>query len=184
MNQLFATIESFLPENEQETFDRIQMMKIMKSRPKALTREDTLTHFTASAWVMNSVRDKVLMVYHNIYQAWSWVGGHADGESDLFSVAYRELAEETGMTVATPVWTAPVSLELIGVQAHEKKGCYVAPHIHLNLTYFFEAPEDVPLRIKADENSGVMWRSVDEVLEDRTEPHMHLIYKKLLGRLL
>ena len=184
MNQLFAVIETFSPWNEQEKVDRVQMMELIKKRPQILTREDSLTHFTASAWVMNPERDKALMVYHNIYQAWSWVGGHADGEGDLFSVACRELAEETGVTDALPIQRTPVSLEFIGVQAHEKRGRYVAPHVHLNLTYFFEAAEDVPLRMKADENSGVMWRSVEDILADHTEPHMLVIYKKLLEKLL
>ncbi len=184
MDQLYAVIEAFSPWNEQEKVDRVQMMELIKKRPRILTREDSLVHFTASAWVMNPKRDKALMVYHNIYQAWSWVGGHADGEGDLFSVACRELAEETGVTDALPIQKAPVSLEFIGVHAHEKRGRYVAPHVHLNLTYFFEAAEDVPLRIKADENSGVMWRSVKDILADHTEPHMLMIYKKLLEKLL
>ena len=184
MDQLYAVIEAFSPWNEQEKVDRVQMMELIKKRPRILTREDSLVHFTASAWVMNPKRDKALMVYHNIYQAWSWVGGHADGEGDLFSVACRELAEETGVTDALPIQKAPVSLEFIGVQAHEKRGRYVAPHVHLKLTYFFEAAEDVPLRIKADENSGVMWRSVKDILADHTEPHMLMIYKKLLEKLL
>ena len=29
---------------------------------------------TASAWVVNPGRTKVLMVYHNIYKSWSWLG--------------------------------------------------------------------------------------------------------------
>ena len=34
------------------------------------------------------------MVYHNIYNSWSWLGGHADGETDLLAVALREVKEE------------------------------------------------------------------------------------------
>ena len=40
------------------------------------------------------------MVYHNIYDSWSWIGGHADGSEDLRSVAMRELQEETGVAHA------------------------------------------------------------------------------------
>lgn len=50
-----------------------------------------------SARVVNRERDKVLMLYHNIYHSWSWLGGHADGETDLLSVALREVKEEAGI---------------------------------------------------------------------------------------
>ena len=65
----------------------------------------------------------------------------------------------------------------------EKKGKYIAPHIHLNVTYLFEVEEDVPLRIKEDENSGVMWRNIEDIRADRTEPHMNKLYHKLLNKL-
>ena len=42
--------------------------------------------------------DESLMVYHNIYNSWSWLGGHADGETDLLSVAVREVKEEAGIS--------------------------------------------------------------------------------------
>ena len=38
----------------------------------------------------------MLVVYHNIYDAWIFPGGHADGEENLLSVAIREVEEETG----------------------------------------------------------------------------------------
>jgi 8-oxo-dGTP pyrophosphatase MutT (NUDIX family) len=38
------------------------------------------------------------MVYHNIYNSWSWLGGHADGDEDLTGVAIREVKEESGVT--------------------------------------------------------------------------------------
>ena len=40
------------------------------------------------------------MVYHNIYHSWSWLGGHADGETDLLSVAIREVKEEAGVSAS------------------------------------------------------------------------------------
>lgn len=176
-------IEIYSPRCEQERCDRETMLYYLNCGDELLTRENRLMHFTASSWVMNPERTKVLMVYHNIYRAWSWIGGHADGCADLFAVAKKELWEETGVERAEAVAEEPVTLEIIGVQAHEKNGAYVAPHLHLNVTYFFEVEEDVPLRIKADENSGVMWRSLEEVRCDNTEPHMRRLYCKLLDRI-
>ena len=66
---------------------------------KILTRDNKCYHFTSSAWVVSPDFKKVLMVYHNIYNSWSWMGGHADGESDLLKVAIKEVKEESGNVV-------------------------------------------------------------------------------------
>jgi len=183
MKQLKHIIAAFEPCCEQERADKETILGYIDDGEELLTRENKLMHFTSSCWVMNPERTKALMVHHNIYNAWSWMGGHADGCADLLAVAKKELAEESGVTDARLISEIPITLEMIGVQSHEKKGKYIAPHIHLNVTYLFEVEEDVPLRIKEDENSGVMWRSVEDIRADRTEPHMNKLYNKLLDRL-
>ena len=39
----------------------------------------------------------MLVVQHNIYDAWIYPGGHADGIRDLLKVAVREVLEETNI---------------------------------------------------------------------------------------
>ena len=53
------------------------------------------------------------MVYHNIYQSWSWLGGHADGETDLLSVAIREVKEEALQRSTEPWFVEHVYKKLI-----------------------------------------------------------------------
>ncbi|HMM06174.1 MAG TPA: NUDIX hydrolase [Clostridiales bacterium] len=175
-------IESFEPSCMQEHRDKEAMLFYLTAFDDLLTRKNPLLHVTVSAWTMNSRRDQVLMVFHNIYQAWSWVGGHADGDQNLISVAERELTEETGLKEFRLMMPTPLSLEIIGVQGHEKRGTYVSSHLHLNVTYFFEAPQHQPLKVKPDENIGVAWRDVATVQKDPTEKHMQKIYQKLLRR--
>ncbi len=43
------------------------------------------------------------MAYHNLYDSWAWLGGHADGDRDLLAVAMREVREESGLTEVRPV---------------------------------------------------------------------------------
>ena len=123
------------------------------------------------------------MVYHNIYNSWSWTGGHADGKPDLLATAIREAQEETGVTALHPVSNEPLSLEILTVQAHRKRGKYVAPHLHLNLTYLVEADDRQQLRIKPDENSAVRWFSPEDAIAASTEPDMQIIYRKLNSRI-
>lgn len=175
-------IRAFAPRCEQEETDRRLMLRYADIFDDLLFRSNELAHFTASAWVVNPARDKALMLFHNIYNSWSWSGGHADGEDDLLSVALREVAEETGL-VAEPVTRKLFSLEILPVSAHIKRGRYVAPHLHLNLTFLVQADDSAPTRRKADENSAVKWFGLEEAVEASTEADMRVIYRKLNERL-
>ena len=140
-----------------------------------------MAHMTASAWVLNPDRTKVVMCYHNIYKSWSWTGGHADDDADLLAVAMREVEEETGLKTH-PVVDGIFSLESLTVDGHMKKGKYVSGHLHLNVTYLLQA-ESEELRPKKDENSDVKWFTPAEALAASTEPWMvEWIYRKLAQR--
>lgn len=95
--KLREQLENYMPYNEQEKNDKKLLLEYIDSFDNILTRENELCHFTASNWIVNKERTKVLMAYHNIYKSWAWTGGHADGESDLLNVALREANEETGL---------------------------------------------------------------------------------------
>lgn len=76
---LIRQIENYPPSNEQEEKDKALILGWISNNENAFSRENTVAHITTSAWVVNKDRSKVLMVYHNIYNSWSWLGGHADG---------------------------------------------------------------------------------------------------------
>ena len=177
-------IAAYKPWNEQEARDQAVILDFLDRSPDAFLRSNLLAHMTASAWVVNPRRDKVLMVYHKLYDSWSWTGGHADGETDLLAVALREVREETGVEKIRPVSPEIYSLEVLTVDGHEKHGAYVPSHLHMNVTYLLEADESESLRICEEENSGVRWFGLEEALAASTEPwFVERIYKKLNGKL-
>ena len=162
LSKLEQQIQKFMPFNEQEEHDKAILLKWFESGSDILTRENEIAHLTASAWVVSPDKKSVLMAYHNIYHSWSWLGGHADGESDLLAVALREAREESGIRSARPVSEDIFSLEALTVDGHEKRGAYVSSHLHLNVTYLLEADEGEALTVKPDENSGVRWFTLEE----------------------
>lgn len=185
MERLRAALRTYCPGCRQEEADRRIMLDMLETQRDILTRDNTTAHFTASSWLVNKSRTKVLLVYHNIYHSWSWTGGHADGEADLLQVARREAMEETGLRHIRTVSEDIFSLEILTVDGHIKRGAYVPSHLHLNLTYLLEAEEAEELIVKPDENSGVRWFSLEEALRVCTEPWMvQWIYKKLNDRLM
>ena len=182
--ELINQIEDYKPFNEQEEVDKLLLLNWIRNNDNAFSRENKVAHMTASAWVVNKDRSKVLMVYHNIYNSWSWLGGHADGETDLLSVALREVKEEAGITNVKPVSEEIFSLESLTVDGHVKKGNYISSHLHLNVTYLLEADSDEAVSIKADENSGVAWFFPEEALKKSTEPwFVTNVYSKLLEKM-
>jgi len=177
-------IAAYEPWNEQEARDQTVILAFLDRYPDAFLRSNLLAHMTASAWVVNPRRDKVLMVYHRLYDSWSWTGGHADGETDLLAVALREVREETGVQKLLPVSPEIYSLEVLTVDGHEKHGAYVPSHLHMNVTYLLEADESEDLRICEAENSGVRWFGLEEALAASTEPwFVERIYQKLNAKL-
>ena len=181
---LIRQIENYQPFNEQEERDKDLILEWIRNNENAFSRENKVAHITASAWVVNKDKSKVLMVYHNIYNSWSWLGGHADGEMDLLSVAIREVKEEAGISNVRPITEEIFSLESLTVDGHVKKGNYVSSHLHLNITYLLEADSDEQVSVKADENSGVAWFSPKEALEKSTEPwFVEHVYTKLIEKM-
>lgn len=182
--ELMETIKAYQPFNEQEEMDKALILNWIETQENAFSRDNTVAHMTASAWVVNKDRSKVLMVYHNIYHSWSWLGGHADGETDLLAVAIREVKEEAGISSVRPVSEEIFSLESLTVDGHVKRGSYVSSHLHLNVTYLLEADSEEHVSVKEDENSGVAWFSPEEALKKSTEPwFVERIYGKLVEKM-
>ena len=184
IDSLKENIEKFIPYNEQEEVDRKIMLKYINDFDDVLTRQNEYGHFTSSAFVLNKERTKILIIYHKIYNSWAWTGGHSDGDSDLLYVAMKEAKEETGIKNVAPISKDIYSLELINVNGHEKRGKYVGSHIHLNVTYLLEADENEEIHIKEDENSGVKWVPINEVLKMSSEPWIRdRVYAKIIDKM-
>ena len=182
--ELERQLMEYQPVNEQEARDRELMLRFLREGERPFERTNEAGHFTASAWVTNPGRDRVLLIWHNIYKSWAWTGGHADGDTDLCAVARREAEEETGITGMKMLRPGPASLEILTVDGHEKRGVYVSSHLHYNVTYLFQADESQALRAKPDENSGVRWFALDEAVAASREHWMaERIYKKLNDRI-
>lgn len=181
---IFSELIDYRPWNQQEERDREELLRRLRSGEELYSRGNASAHLTASAWVVSPDRKQVLMAYHNLYDSWAWLGGHADGDHDLLGVALREVREESGLAGVRPVSDHIYSLEILSVDGHEKRGEYVSSHLHLNITYLLEADPAAPVRCKPDENSRVGWFALKDAVSASSEPWFReRIYSKLNEKL-
>ena len=71
--ELTERIKKYRPFNEQEEADKVLILDWIRNNKNAFFRENMVAHMTASAWVVNKDRSKVLMIYHNIYNEFAEV---------------------------------------------------------------------------------------------------------------
>ena len=176
-------LAAFVPGDAREAEEqRVMLETIARLGDAVLTRESALAHMTASSIIVSPDRRRTLMAFHRIYQSWAWTGGHADGETDLEQTARREAAEETGIRALRRLGDGIASMEILPVWAHVRRGREVGSHLHLNVSYLFEADDTLPLRTAPDENSAVGWIEVARLSEFVSEPPMLPVYRRLLDR--
>lgn len=182
MNKLRAMIANYRPYSEQEEKDKALMLRFIDVfEKKALDRDCPGGHFTASGFIFNNARTKVLMCEHLVDHSLSWLGGHADGMADMLQRAKLEITEEAGITKFSPINEQIGGLTVIAIPGHVKRGEFVSSHIHLDVAYAFEADESETIVHQEAENSGVRWVTFEEMRQQVADTwKTQYAYKKFI----
>ncbi len=152
------SIERYNSAFEQEDNFKQEFLELLKDE-NCFLRSRLAGHLTASCWVMDAAKERVLLMHHKKLYKWLQPGGHADGDKDLLNVAKKELTEETGLTHYS------VSSEIFDLDIHtipERKE--VPEHLHYDVRFLFVAgkPEEIQ---KNNESIDLKWVGFDEVYE-------------------
>ena len=177
-------IEAYIPFNKQEETDKQTILSFINSFNDVLTRENSYGHLTASAFVVNEDLTKALILHHNIFEGFIYPGGHADGEYNLYSVAVREVSEETGLDVVPLIDNSIFALQALPIKGHVKKEKYVSAHIHYDILYLLVAKNiDMDkIRILESENSQVKWCDLEDTYNEETVDWIRPINKKIVQK--
>jgi 8-oxo-dGTP pyrophosphatase MutT (NUDIX family) len=115
-------------------------------------------HLTGSAWIVSADRKRVLLTLHKKLNKWVQPGGHADMETDLLTVAFREACEETGLGGITVVDPAIFDLDIHVIPA--RGNC--AEHSHYDVRFAFSVTGDEKF-VVSDESHELRWISIAEI---------------------
>ena len=119
-------------------------------------------HFCASAFVINPINKKILLVKHKDYDKWLQPGGHIEEDETPEEAAIREVYEETGIKITILGERFPREDDLVrplGIQGNRKEN----GDRHIDIIYYAK-PNDLeaPLKIN-DESLDIRWFTRNEL---------------------
>lgn len=136
--------------------ERARALDLIEDHPDIALRTCRPGHLTGSAFVVDPVFERVLLLFHRKLQRWLQPGGHADGDMNLAAVALREAIEETGIN---DLWIVEPAVD---VDIHRVDPPYEDPHLHVDLRFVVIAPPGaVPLGNR--ESEDIRWVSMQEL---------------------
>jgi 8-oxo-dGTP pyrophosphatase MutT (NUDIX family) len=133
-------------------------------------------HVTGSAWLVDRAGERVLLTHHRKLDAWVQLGGHADGEGDVLSVALREAREESGIAALEPVHTEIFDLDIHEIPARPGE---MPRHLHYDVRFALRVTGSEAFEVSA-ESRALEWIAVDRLGELTTEPSMLRMASKWL----
>ena len=135
-------------------------------------------HFTASAWIVDQHKNKVLMTHHKKLNMWLQLGGHIDEEKDLLSAALREAREESGLEnfkiISDQIFDLDIH-DIPKINSHP-------PHTHYDVRFLFEANSKNEKVVVSEESNDVAWIEISKVCEKNSELSIKRMVDKTLSK--
>jgi 8-oxo-dGTP pyrophosphatase MutT (NUDIX family) len=165
-----------LPLGPEEGLAVSQTIDFVRAHADCLVRTCLEGHLTGSAWIVSPDRRRVLLTHHHKLDKWLQLGGHADGDGDLLSVALREAGEESGLSGLRVVQEG-----LFDVDRHWIPGRGAEPgHWHHDLRFVLEADPSEKLTVTS-ESKDLAWVEVGAVCALNPEESMARMVRKTLA---
>ena len=113
-------LHTYLDSHPDEADTARRVIDFVERNPDCFERSLEEGHITGSAWIVDSSGTNTLLTHHRKLGIWLQLGGHADGDSDVLSVAMTEAVEESGLTSLEIVCDEIFDLDVHGIPAREK----------------------------------------------------------------
>lgn len=158
-NHLRTFLSRYRPEDPAEEEHRRRMLELLSFPGDPFSRHHfDPGHFTASAFVLDGSRERVLALYHRKLGRWLQPGGHVEpSDPHLLAAALREAREEVGLARLNLVAEAP---EIFDLDVHPIPAFGADPaHAHFDVRFLF-VTEELPMR-PSPEGRAIQWVELD-----------------------
>lgn len=144
--------------NEIENNHLEEIISFVKSNDDLFSRLNQKGHITASAIVIDSEYENILLIWHNKLKRWLQPGGHIEPEKDdkISDAARRELIEETKLVQDQfeLMSDTPFDLDVHLIPARKND----PEHFHYDIRYLFK------YNGKKDASSEYKWVLVSNII--------------------
>lgn len=173
MDKLLEFISSFKCVYESERLIKKRFIEFVQKNTDCFERHLESGHITASAFILDPEKNKILLLHHKKLNKWLQPGGHCDGDKDTLSVAIKEVFEETGLVIENqdqPIFDLDIHT------IPENKG--IPEHEHFDVRYLLLADSKIPL-IQNHETNQLKWVDLSEFENYTTEESLKRMKNKL-----
>lgn len=157
--KLINLLKNYNPDNVLEKEQKTQIIEFICNDDNFYKRDNMSGHLTGSAWIINRDRKKALLTHHLKLGKWIQLGGHVDGDEDIFETSFREAKEETGLTSIRALSQSIFDIAVFWVPKSGKQDA----HYHYDIRFLFEADDKEKLEIDKNESADLKWVPVEEV---------------------
>jgi 8-oxo-dGTP pyrophosphatase MutT (NUDIX family) len=155
---LSTLLQEYHTEFPEEVDFKNRCQWLLDTYENAFERSLALGHFTASAWILNEDRSKVLLTHHAKLDRWLQLGGHADGEKNLLQVALKEAHEESGLQDIKILSDNIFDIDIHIIPANKKE----EKHEHFDIRFLFESDENENLVLNHESNQ-LKWIPLEKI---------------------
>lgn len=130
-------------------------------------------HITASAWLLNKEDSAALLMHHVKLDKWMQLGGHCDGDPNVYAVAIKEAQEESGINAISLVKSDIFDLDVHAIPAYKD----VPAHYHYDIRFLLQVTSDESY-VQNHESHELRWIKKDGSNLPFIEPSVRRMFDK------
>lgn len=148
-------------------FKRTKILR--KSKELLISRKNFLGHITASAFVLDITKTKILLIKYKILNKYIQPGGHIEASDvKIYLASKRELKEETGIKDIVYISFNKTCVDIpIDIDIHdipENKNKSEPKHVHVDFRYLFILQSDIKTKMNIREITDITWMILKELI--------------------
>lgn len=153
----------------------LQTLAFVKSTKYCFENNNLPGHITGSAFILNKNENEALFTHHKKLNKWLQLGGHSDGNPDIYHTVLREAKEESGILSFHFKQKMIFDVDIHEIPASKK----IEKHLHFDLRFLLIA-ESSNL-IKSEESIDLKWIPLNEVNKFTNEKSIQRMVNKVIN---